>query len=628
MTPTDDQWQVHVPEDWRETADCVDNYEELAATGQLPDLAAVVARVSPANRLRTLAELVLVDSEYRRKRGQAKAPEDYLREFPELSEQRDLFEQPAPAQVLGIDDTDKLQGEETAPLAVVPKAAPAAAPTRIGPYIIRGELGHGAFSVVYRGFDPSLEREVAIKLARESNRGVPVGVAAFQHEARIAAALKHPNLVAVYDFGETDAGQPYIVYEYVAGTTLARRIAKKDYTLEQAVHWVAAVAEALHQAHKHHIVHRDVKPGNILIDQQGEARLTDFGMAKRDETFFLDDRGVVLGTPWYMSPEQAGKQPHWANPAADIYSLGVVLYEVLCGRVPFRFERWDDLLEEVKHRLPAAPRTINDSIPPALEEACLKALQKDPAERFRTARDMAQALRAAVNPSRRWLLLAGILGFLTLVLAAATWMMSGPKEQPLPPLQVTELRADVLPRGTQRPYRLGTNKKLPAVGDQLQFYGELNRDAYVYVVVFDDSGASRLHWPPKNELDSPHRVRYLSIPDNNDAQWMPAPDARGVTLVLYLATERPLAREQVAEILALKPTFPSPVAHHELAAIAKPRPLVDRPGEDVRGDPAFQPFRISRQFKDQLDRTFETYHAIMFSHFGRETPDGEPKSAP
>jgi hypothetical protein len=627
MTPKDDPWQLHVPDHWRETADCVDNYEELAASGQLPDLATIVAGVSPANRLQTLAELVRVDSEYRRNRGEAKAPEDYLREFPELGEHQDLFEQPAPTEAFRVDDTDKMQGEETTPLATVPRPPPAAAPSRIGQYEIREELGHGAFSVVYRAFDPSLEREVAIKLARQSNRGGPVSVAAFQHEARVVAALKHPNLVAVYDFGETETGQPYIVYEYIPGTTLAQRISKKDYTLEQAVRWVAAVADALHQAHKHHVVHRDVKPGNILIDEHGEARLTDFGMAKRDEIFFLDDHGVVLGTPWYMSPEQAGKQPHWVNPAADIYSLGVVLYEVLCGRVPFRFERWDDLIQEVQHRLPTAPRTINDSIPPDLEEACLKALQKDPAERFRTARDMAQALRAAVNPSRRWLLLAGVLGCLALVGAAAAWQLAGPKEAALPPLQVTELRADVLPQGTQRPYRLGTNQKLPAAGDRLQFYGELNREAYVYVVVFDDAGGARLCWPPKGELDSPHRARYLSIPDNNDAQWMPVPDARGVMLVLFLASERPLEREPLAELLALKPTFPPPVTHHEVAAIAKPRPLVDRPGEDVRGE-AFQPFRIPRQFKDQLDRTFEAYHAIMFSHFGRGTPDGEAKPAP
>ena len=263
---------------------------------------------------------------------------------------------------------------------------------RIGRYEIRGELGRGTFGIVYHCRDPQMQRDVAIKIAYGSTTGGLASDQAFLHEAQTAAALRHPNLVAVLDFGESEDRLPYIVYEYVAGTTLDQRIVQKNYTVQQAIEWVAAVADALHEVHKRHIIHRDIKPANILIDEQQSPRLTDFGLARRNDQFFVNDR-KLLGTAQYMSPEQAEKRADWASPAADIYSLGVVLYELLCGQPPFRADSLDELLEQVKHRQPDAPRTMNDTIPRDVEDICLKALSKSPQDRFRTAKDLSQALR-------------------------------------------------------------------------------------------------------------------------------------------------------------------------------------------------------------------------------------------
>ncbi len=215
---------------------------------------------------------------------------------------------------------------------------------------------------MYRCKDLDLGRDVAVKVAHELSSAGLDRREAFRHEARNSAKLRHANIVAVLAFGETEDRRPYIVYEYVAGTTLAQRIERKDYTLQQGVEWIAQIADALNQAHKQKIVHRDIKPANILIDEKGTPRLTDFGLARRDDRFFIDDSGARTGTPLYFSPEQAENRPDWASPAADIYSLGVVLYKVLCGRVPFRSDRMDELLEQIKNRRPDPPRTINDEI--------------------------------------------------------------------------------------------------------------------------------------------------------------------------------------------------------------------------------------------------------------------------
>ena len=271
----------------------------------------------------------------------------------------------------------------------------------ISRYVIRQQLGAGSFGVVLRCFDGDLKRDVAIKLPHRQGDSTADRVKEFLHEAQSAARLRHPGIVTVLDTGQSDDGRVYIVYEFIRGTTLQDRLDKGDYTLEEVVGWVAGTAEALHHAHKNGIVHRDIKPANILLDEESRPHIADFGLAKMDDRFFKNDAGRVLGTAAYMSPEQANGQSHWASPQTDIYSLGVMLYQMLTKRLPFGGRTLSEMLEQVKQRVPAPPRTIDDKIPKPLEDVCLKAMAKNPADRYSTAADMAADLRAALAGAPR-----------------------------------------------------------------------------------------------------------------------------------------------------------------------------------------------------------------------------------
>ncbi len=550
MATTDDQWDLRVSACFREVATCVDRYEDRIRTG-LPAFSdlrqlfpELLQGISAVYRSEALAELVQVDMEHRRRQGEDASLAAYQREFPELRDkERAATGDVLPATVmLSTEDTDKLRMTPTAYHTVEASLPPTPGLQWIGRYEIRGELGRGTFGVVYRGRDPKMQRDVAIKVAYGSTTGGLASDQAFRHEAQTAAAVRHPNLVAVLDFGDTADRRPYIVYEYVAGSTLGQRIVQGNYTVEQAIEWVAAVADGLHEVHKRHIVHRDIKPANILIDEQQSPRLTDFGLARRNDQFFINDR-KLLGTAQYMSPEQAEKRSDWASPAADIYSLGAVLYELLCGRPPFRADSLDELLEQVQHRQPDAPRTTSDTIPRAVEDICLKALSKSPADRFRTAKDLSQALRRTQRPRRHWLPWAGmaaLVASLVVLLVVPSWHHELLPSPPLEQLAVRYLRADLRRQNKVGDYPVP--QALPRTGDEIQLTAHLSRKAYLYLLVFDSSGKPKLCWP--SDLDQP-------TPRLDVSTSVLPPNGKGMMLVLCGATERPLDRTRLQELLML-----------------------------------------------------------------------------
>jgi serine/threonine protein kinase len=262
-------------------------------------------------------------------------------------------------------------------------------PKKIGRYEIKKLLGRGGFGSVYLAQDEQLKRDVAIKLNLSSSASSQA-VKMFLDEAQILAELDHPNIVSVYDVG-TYEGDIYIVSKLVDGTDLAMRIKQNRPDLTLSLTLVAAIADALQFAHSKGLIHRDIKPANILLDKSERPYLADFGIALRESDYVGSME--MAGTPAYMSPEQARGEGHLMTHQSDIYSLGVVLYELLSGRRPFQAKSAYELLKLVKNTEVRTPRTYDASIPADLERICMKALARRPSERFAIAKDFADELR-------------------------------------------------------------------------------------------------------------------------------------------------------------------------------------------------------------------------------------------
>ena len=273
-------------------------------------------------------------------------------------------------------------------------------PTHIGKYELVGRLGQGGMGAVYKAFHPQLQRYVAIKFLLTGAEAEPDFIARFEQEARLVARLRHPHIVQVFDYDVAD-GKPYMVMEYVEGDTLADRIAAYHRSgqlmpLDEVAQYFQQLCSAVDYAHRQGMLHRDIKPRNVLMNKQNEVILTDFGLAKIAGVSGMTSSGVLVGTPHYMSPEQAQGLP--VDGRSDVYSLSVMLYTVLAGKLPFEADTPVAVIMQHISTPPPPIEAVNPGVPPSLAQVALIGMAKKPEERFQTAAAMGRAMLHALEP--------------------------------------------------------------------------------------------------------------------------------------------------------------------------------------------------------------------------------------
>jgi serine/threonine protein kinase/tetratricopeptide (TPR) repeat protein len=414
-----------------------DRFEGAHRAGRRPQIEDYLAGTPDPEQPILLRELLALDLAYRSRRGEVPTAEEYARQLPDHIELiRDVFDQAAPGSPASMtryavpserEPMDSGGGRSQTPLPGLEtsnQGDPAAwGPAGTGPdpagsvvpgYEILGVLGQGGMGIVYRARQLPLRRLVALKMLRADSHPEPEQLRRFHAEAEAVARLQHPHIVQIYEIG-THAGLPYLALEFVEGSTLAQWLDGAPLPPDQAAPLLETVARAIHYAHQQGIVHRDLKPANVLLSFSGRSdygaadasarfsdrplnectpKVTDFGLAKRlDADTGQTHSGAVVGTPSYMAPEQAQGKNKEVGPAADVYALGVLLYETLTGRPPFRGATVLETLGQVLTQEPVPLSRLQPKVPRDLETICLKCLEKEPHRRYATAEALAEDLR-------------------------------------------------------------------------------------------------------------------------------------------------------------------------------------------------------------------------------------------
>lgn len=398
------QW-MQQPIDASRLDQICDQFEEQYLNGSQPTIEQFIERVPGSNRHELLCQLLSIETYHRQQAAEPIEWQDYRKRFPEQAEWIDR-----------LASREVSQGDSgVTVLSFHPGAGSAASRPdlsgsfvsrravgdfRNGRYRLLHKLGEGSFGSVYLGVDDDLQRRVALKVPRPEALARLSDIDLYLREAQMAASLDHPNIVPVYDVGRVIDGSVYIVSKLVEGLSLGEHMQKRSPSDRSVALILAKVADALHHAHGRKVIHRDIKPANILIDSKtGEPYVTDFGLSIREEDPTLGSG--LAGSPAYMSPEQLRGEGHQLDGRSDLFSLGVVMYQLLTGKRPFEGSTKELIAREILDTEPPMPHRIRADVPPALDRICWKLLRKEPAERYQSGEDVSRDLERWANPTRR-----------------------------------------------------------------------------------------------------------------------------------------------------------------------------------------------------------------------------------
>jgi serine/threonine protein kinase len=558
-----------------------------------------------------LLDFICAEYSLRLERGESPRLSEYTQRFPALASQLEvLFEvleaigSESSARTFEQETTSHFQGAGALQAGSVDTVAPALrdesarsavakksrVPSAFGSYELIEEVARGGMGVVYKARQAKLDRIVAIKMILPTQFDSDSAVRRFQLEAEAAAKLDHPGVVPIYDVGEQD-GQHYLSMAFVDGESLAARIARSGRAQPQeAARIVRDVAQAVQHAHDRGIVHRDLKPANILIDATGRPRVTDFGLARKNDVVgTLTTEGSIIGTPAYMAPEQASGQTEIVGTACDIYSLGAVLYHLLTGSPPFAGSNVLEIIRRVCEDEPKPPREVEASIPKPLESICLKCLAKDPRNRYASAGELAEDLQrflqgeSVTTPSARrvagsskWIRHSATIGavaaIVLLLSLGAFWAFSlerrpkaeqgtsaalpvsdiaPPKSNGKPPLSgdLTIRVWDSKKDSPRRGLRFDSLGAMPLrYGDQIRIEAKTNRPAYLYLVWINTEGEAVpvYPWTPKTPWKSEYwkprptetPIDTLELP-KEPGGW-PIESGKGLETIVLLARDEAL----------------------------------------------------------------------------------------
>jgi tRNA A-37 threonylcarbamoyl transferase component Bud32 len=597
-----------------------DRFEAQWKAGSEPRLADYLTDVPVEARPELLRELLRLELHYRRCRGQKPRPDNYKSLPPEYAGLIDVLLAETSPYVPS--PSENMVGYRTDGLA--------------DRYRIEGRLGGGGMGDVYRARQLHSDRIVALKMIRSDYLSSDAARERFRTEARALAKFDHPHIVRVFDSGESD-GQPYMAMEFIEGGTLAQAAAGGQWAVAGGVKarrvagLVETLARAVEYAHQRGVVHRDLKPGNVLLTADGTPKIADFGLARlqgirADQT----QPGQLLGTYAYMAPEQARGQAEGLGTATDIYGLGGILYHLLTSRAPHQGNTREEVLDHASRGQVTPPRQLNPRVPTALERICLKALAPDPGQRYASACVLADELRRYRLRLRRWIFATAAL-ITAAFLGLAAWLFVAIIRPAATTVPLTGELNVLIWSEDKRGLRVQDWGALPVRNkEQVQVEVRLSRPAYPYVLWLDSEGVVTPLYPWNDGKDIVYKDLSTALPNKPAVADVRSPGVldhgwkvggkTGLDTILLLARDTPLPADvSLADLVGrLLPTkYHNP---HEWAVRGsdadQPIGFVNRGADRAPEEEAARIDDPLLQVMARLREHFEVIRAVRFAHEG------------